>query len=56
MKVEATDPALRTAVFLHNHPAWSPRDLEHADPDVIDLMRALDGAVAKVQQAQQREG
>lgn len=49
------DPALRTALFLHAHPAWTPRDLEAADPDVVDLMRAIGEAVAKVQQAQQRE-
>lgn len=54
--MRTADPALRAAVFLHNHPAWTARDLESADPDVIDLMRALDTAAAKVQQAQQREG
>lgn len=56
LSVEVTDPALRTALFLRSHPAWTPDDLERADPDLIDLLRALDAAVAKVQQAQQREG
>lgn len=41
-----TDPALRTAMFLRNHPGWSPDDLERADPDVVALMTALDAAVA----------
>lgn len=56
MSIEVSDPALRTAFFLRNHPSWTPRDLETVDPDVIDLLRSIDTAVAKVQQAQQREG
>lgn len=42
------DPALRAAIFLHNHPGWSPRDLETADPDLIELMRQLDAQEAQV--------
>jgi hypothetical protein len=56
VSIQPTDPTLRAALFLTNHPAWSPRDLDTADPDLIDLMRAIDGAVAKVREAKQREG
>jgi hypothetical protein len=47
--VRVTDPALRTALFLHAHPGWSPTDLERADPDVIGLMESIASAVARVQ-------
>ena len=33
-------------MFLTNHPGWSPDDLERADPDLIDLIRAIDHARA----------
>lgn len=47
------DPALRTALFLHAHPGWTPADLERVDPDVIELMRAIESAEAKVRKARQ---
>ena len=37
-----TDPALRAALFLQRHPGWAPSDLEHADPDVVALMEAVE--------------
>lgn len=36
------DPNLRIALFLHTHPGWTLRDLDTADPDVIEQMRALE--------------
>ena len=45
--MKVTDPALRTAMFLHGHPGWSPADLERADPDVVALMTELSNAVAR---------
>jgi hypothetical protein len=47
--VKVTDPALRTAIFLHDHPGWSPDDLERADPDVVALMQSIASTVARVQ-------
>lgn len=49
--MKVTDPALRTALFLHAHPGWSPADLERADPDVIGLMESIASTVARVQNA-----
>lgn len=46
--MKVTDPALRTALFLHKHPGWSPADLERADPDVVRLMESIANAVAIV--------
>ena len=39
--MKVTDPSLRTAIFLHAHPGWTPDDLERADPDVVKLMEAV---------------
>lgn len=44
-----TDPALRTAMFLTDHPAWTPDDLERADPDVVGLMVDIGSAIARAQ-------
>ena len=50
------DPTLRAALFLRDHPGWTPDDLERADPDLIDQIRALDLASARVAQQRQRKG
>lgn len=43
------DPAIRAAVFLHEHPGWTPEDLERADPDLVRLMEAIASTAARVQ-------
>jgi hypothetical protein len=36
------------AVLLAQHPGWTPGDLERADPDVIELVRLIHTATARV--------
>lgn len=43
-----TDPTLQAALFLSQHPGWTPDDLERADPDLVEQMRAIHAAVARV--------
>lgn len=33
-----SDPLVRDAVFLEEHPGWSQRDLAEADPELIETM------------------
>jgi hypothetical protein len=47
--VRVTDPLLRAAIFLHDHPGWTPADLERADPDLVGLMESIASTVARVQ-------
>lgn len=52
-----TDPTLKAAVFLHEHPGWVPDDLERADPDLVEQMRSISTAQARVARAAaEREG
>lgn len=53
--MRAEDPALRAAFFLHRHPGWTLRNLEDADDDVVELMRAIDRAEADAEQRRARQ-
>lgn len=55
--IKVSDPTLKAAVFLDQHPGWSPDDLERADPDLVEQMRAITTAHARVaKQQREREG
>jgi hypothetical protein len=42
------DPELfRDALFLVDNPAWTPRDLDEADADLLRLMKSLRTPVKK---------
>ena len=45
--VTASDPVMADALWLYAHPAWSQRDLDETDQDILDLMAAIDLAAAK---------
>lgn len=40
------------AVFLANHPNWSPTDLAAAPEELLEVMAMLDSAVAAVRDRQ----
>jgi hypothetical protein len=36
------------AIFLSQHPTWTPTDLDAADQDIIDILSAMDAESAKI--------
>jgi hypothetical protein len=52
--VSVADPTLQAAFFLHQHPGWSPADLDRADPDLVDAMRDISRTIAKVREVQRQ--
>lgn len=47
--VNAADPDLSDALFLHTHPGWSPRDLDEAPERLVSLMRLVATKTAAAQ-------
>jgi len=45
---------MQDAIFLHQHPSWSPADLDGAPQDIIDLLEAMATEGAKIAQSEQR--
>jgi len=36
------------AIFLSQHPSWTPVDLADADQDILDILSAMDAESAKI--------
>ena len=51
------DRVFDDALFLRNHPAWTPRDLAEANEELIETMVMIDSAVGEARQREaQRAG
>lgn len=52
--IEDADPLLVDAMFLREHPGWSPHDLAEADAELVGIIRLLDAEEAAVMKSRQR--
>lgn len=48
------DRVFADALFLHNHPGWSPRDLADAPEELIETMNVITAAVATARDKEAR--
>jgi hypothetical protein len=40
-QLDAADPELADAIFLHGHPGWTPRDLDELPEHTLTLLRLI---------------